>query len=218
MASDADGRDWVTEAQRNWQLIRKICRQRPPMGAVAGGFLSAADPVSVTPGDPPTLVIRTKFAAHLEKFRDPEMRGAVEFALEQALGARIRTHFIGANEAQRGTAAVRQPANGAGAPPSATVAQAAAPGSQVYERSGPTNGPYARQTRSGGAETRGAHAPASQTGVAASDGHSAAPAKSTADIERAAREDPVVQEFARMLKAEVVDVRPLDSHKDGDEG
>ena len=34
--------------------------------------------------------------------------------------------------------------------------------------------------------------------------------------EQAAREDPVVQEFARMLHAEVGEVRALDPH-DGDE-
>ncbi|HEY7851180.1 MAG TPA: DNA polymerase III subunit gamma/tau, partial [Ktedonobacterales bacterium] len=51
-----DGRNWVVEAQSKWQLIRKICRQRPPMGTVASGLLSAVEPVSVVAGNPPTLV------------------------------------------------------------------------------------------------------------------------------------------------------------------
>ncbi|HZC04405.1 MAG TPA: DNA polymerase III subunit gamma/tau [Ktedonobacterales bacterium] len=215
-AGEDDGRDWVAEAQRNWQLIRKICRQKPPMGAVAGGFLSAADPVSVTPGDPPTLVIRTKFAAHLEKFRDAEMRSAVEYALEQALGVRFRTHFIGANEPQRGHAPAKKAANGASAPPNATVAQAAAPGPQIYERSATNGAQYTNDSRPVPApEARAAKPLGPREESMPSYGRAevreqpAPPAKPTADIERAAREDPVVQEFARMLKAEVVDVRPI---------
>jgi DNA polymerase III subunit gamma/tau len=199
-AEDAgDGRNWVEEAQRNWQLVRKICRQKPPMGAVAGGFLSAADPVAVMPGDPPTLVIRTKFDVHLNKLREPQMREAVEWALEQALGASLHARFISANEAQPGAAATRK----ASADASATVAQAAAPQrAQAYERG-------ASEQR------RTAEAPAS-AGKAAPNGRGeiheqpARLKKTRAQLEQAAREDPVVQEFARILKAEVTEVRPLD--------
>jgi DNA polymerase-3 subunit gamma/tau len=200
---DGDGRNWVDEAQRNWPLIRKICRQKPPMGAVAGGFLSAADPVAVTPGDPPTLVIRTKFDVHLNKLREPQMREAVEWALEQALGAPIRARFISANEAQPGAASTRKAS--AGAEAGATVAQAAAPQrAHVYERDADD-------------QRRSAQAPApASSGKAGSNGRSeireqpARPKKTRAQLEQAAREDPVVQEFARILKAEVTEVRPLD--------
>lgn len=198
---DGDGRNWVEEAQRGWALIRKICRQKPPMGAVAGGFLSAADPVAVTPGDPPTLVIRTKFDVHLSKLREPQMREAVEWALEQALGAPLRARFVSASEAQPGAAATRK----ASADASATVAQAAGPQrAQAYERG-------ASEHR------RAAETPApAAAGKAASNGRGeiheqpARPKKTRAQLEQAAREDPVVQEFARILKAEVTEVRPLD--------
>lgn len=200
---DGDGRDWVDEAQRNWPLIRKICRQKPPMGAVAGGFLSAADPVAVTPGDPPTLVIRTKFDVHLNKLREPQMREAVEWALEQALGAPIRARFISANEAQPGAVSTRKASAGADA--SATVAQSAAPQrAHVYERDASD-------------QRRAAQAPTpAPSGKVGSNGRSeiheqpARPKKTRAQLEQAAREDPVVQEFARILKAEVTEVRPLD--------
>jgi DNA polymerase-3 subunit gamma/tau len=196
-----DGRNWVEEAQRNWPLVRKICRQKPPMGAVAGGFLSAADPVAVMPGDPPTLVIRTKFDVHLNKLREPQMREAVEWALEQALGASLHARFISANEAQPGAATTRK----VSADASATVAQAAAPQrAQAYERGASDQRRAAEAT-----------APAS-AGKAAPNGRGeiheqpARPKKTRAQLEQAAREDPVVQEFARILKAEVTEVRPLD--------
>ncbi len=37
------------------------------------------------------------------------------------------------------------------------------------------------------------------------------PRRSTESLEKAAREDPVVKEFTRLLKAEVVEVRALDA-------
>jgi DNA polymerase III subunit gamma/tau len=220
----ADGRDWVAEAQRNWSLIRKICRQKPPMGPVAGGLLSAADPVSVTPGDPPVLVIRTKFEIHLNKFREPEMRGAVEWALEQALGAPLRTHFISGSEPQRG---------GVGARNGAPVAQASATQRpHVYERGVESASGANGANGATGVGNSGQHATTPQPSQSSQ--ASRPPAKPNAgrteirerpaqpvaptptQLEQAAREDPVVQEFARMLHAEVGEVRALDTH-DGDE-
>jgi DNA polymerase-3 subunit gamma/tau len=200
---EGDGHNWVDEAQRNWPLIRKICRQKPPMGAVAGGFLSAADPVAVTPGDPPTLVIRTKFDIHLNKLREPQMREAVEWALEQALGAPIRARFISANEAQPGAASTRKASASADA--SATVAQAVAPQrAHVYERDA------SEQRRTTQAPTPAPSGKARSNGRSEIHEQPARPKKTRAQLEQAAREDPVVQEFARILKAEVTEVRPLD--------
>jgi hypothetical protein len=231
-AAGADGRDWVAEAQRNWPLIRKICRQKPPMGAMVSGFLSAADPIRYEQGTPVTLVITTKFDTHLTKLRDQEKREVVEWALEQALGVPFRAHFVLASEPQRGVTPTRQQGDGGrpSAPPSASVAQAATtPRSQVYERG--ANGAYGSDTRAEAnaaphSAQRNGHRAASPQAPQASNtppaGHAelrerpAPAAPPSAQLEQAAREDPVVQEFARMLKAEVADVRALDA-PDADE-
>ncbi len=91
---DDDGRDWVAEAQQSWPLIRKLCRQKPPMGAVVGGLLSAVDPIRCEQGQPLTLVLRAKFDVHVTKLRDQGMRQVVEWALEQALGQQFRVHVV----------------------------------------------------------------------------------------------------------------------------
>ena len=237
--TSADGRDWVADAQQNWPLIRKICRQKPPMGAVVGGLLSAAEPVRFEVGEPVTLVIRTKFDVHLNKLRDPEMREVVEWALEQALGTPFRVHFVPPSEQLRGSVAVRQkavPGAGSASVGNAAVAQAASTAQpQVYERgaaSRATPASAAPATAGGArrdAETNG-HRPApaqpAQTPRGTVAGRveirerpAAPPAPQSpqsAKLEQAAREDPVVQEFARMLKAEVADVRPLDPQEADD--
>lgn len=206
-SADEDERDWVEESVRNWALIRKVCRQKPPMGAVASGFLSAADPIRYNSGSPGTLVIRTKFEAHLSKFRDPDMRAAVEWALEQILGRPMLAQFVFGSEPQRGMAPVRRESNVPPAGGSVAAAQSAAPRPQVYERSVPaSNGhqpsqssaPKPRPTAPQGGQNEIRERPPTQ------------PAPAAKDLERAAREDPVVQEFARMLKAEVAEVRALD--------
>ncbi|HEU5344094.1 MAG TPA: DNA polymerase III subunit gamma/tau [Ktedonobacterales bacterium] len=208
-ADAGDGRDWVGDAQRNWPLIRKVCRQKPPMGPIANGFLSAADPVGVTLGDPPTLIIRAKFDVHLMKLREPAMREAVEWALEQALGAPLRVRFISANEAAPGAAPVRKASGSAGA--DAAASQAAAPARpQVYER-------VASDDRRDAAPTAPANG-ATPHGKGVVRERPARVTKSRAQLEQAAREDPVVQEFARILKAEVTEVRPLEPQDADDAG
>ncbi|HEX8981845.1 MAG TPA: DNA polymerase III subunit gamma/tau [Ktedonobacterales bacterium] len=208
-ASDDDGRDWVDEAQRNWPLIRKICRQRPPMGAVAGGLLSAAEPVRYEPGSadlPGLLVIRTKFEVHLSKFRDPEMRSAVEWALEQALGVPMRAHFVSMNEPQRTPTPIRRTANTENGSHGGTVVQAASPQApQMYERGASAVSPAASPMR----QPQPSEPPASGRGEA-HERPTARKSTSRAELEQTAREDPVVQELARMLKTEVADVRALD--------
>src|SRR5487761_2100453 len=79
VSASGDEPDWVAEAQRNWALIRKICRQKPPMGAVVAGLLSAVELARADPGTPVTLHIRTKFEVHLNKLREPGMREVVEW-------------------------------------------------------------------------------------------------------------------------------------------
>jgi DNA polymerase III gamma/tau subunit len=215
-----DGRNWVAEAQSKWQLIRKICRQKPPMGTVASGLLSAVEPVSVVAGNPPTLVIRTKFDIHLTKFRDTDMREAVEWALEQALGQPFRAHFISANEPQRGAGA-RQSRDGVDAAPRAMSAQASAPQRpQAYERgangAGNSHGAASNGLRDAPPRATSQPPVASASPVTGHASQPAEPAAPPAHLEQAARQDPVVQEFARMLNAEVAEVRALDTH-DGDE-
>lgn len=222
----ADGRDWVAEARQAWPLIRKLCRQKPPMGAVVGGLLSAAEPVRAEAGEPVTLTIRTKFDVHLSKLRDPGMREVVEWALEQALSATFRVHFVPPNEPVRGAAPARQhPASGA------SVAQSAAT-SHVYERhTAPrTTSTPASASNSGaapGSMTNG-HRPAPAQATPASRGgktphagrseirEQPAPAPQASQLEQVAREDPVVQEFTRMLNAEVAEVRALEPDEPDD--
>jgi hypothetical protein len=185
------------------------------MGAVVGGLLSAADPIRFEPGSPVTLVIAAKFDVHLNKLRDQGMREVVEWALEQALGVPFRAHFVPVGEPQRGGATRRQPGH---TEPSASVAQAAAtPHPQVYERA-PQSAPQSASANG----RQPAQRPAPQPGPARKEpptGRSEIrerPAQSSAptpQIEQAARQDPVVQEFAKMLKAEVADVRALDAHE-----
>jgi len=224
-----DGRDWVAEAHQAWPLIRKLCRQKPPMGAVVGGLLSAVEPIRFEAGDPVTLVMRVKFDVHLSKLRDPGMREVVEWALEQALGAACRVHFVPPNEPARGSASARQqPASGASA------AQSAAK-SQVYERGAsaqvaPPRGPLAATSSSGASQGSGSnghraastHAAAAASGVATPPTGRAelrerpAPTPRGAQLEQVAREDPVVQEFTRMLNAEVAEVRALEPDEPDD--
>ncbi len=202
------GRDWVAEAQRNWPLIRKVCRQKPPMGAVVSGLLSDAEPFGYEPGNPQTLIIRAKYDFHLNSLRDHEKRKVVEWALEQALGQPFRAHFVPANEPQRGAATVRRQAGAEASPaPGASLAQsAAAQRPQVYER-GAANGADAANNGHRATSSQASKPP--PAGRAELRERPAQPAPSSSQLEQAAREDPVVQEFARMLNAEVSDVRPL---------
>ncbi len=214
-ASDDDGRDWVSEAQRNWPLIRKVCRQRPPMGAVAGGLLSAAEPVRYEAGSaglPGLLVIRTKFEVHLSKFRDPEMRSAVEWALEQALGVPMRAHFVSMNEPQQRTPTpIRRTTNTENGSQGGAVSQAASPQPpHMYERGASAASPAASSARQPQRSE-----PATPGRSEAREHPTARKASSRAELEQTAREDPVVQELARMLKTEVADVRALDQEDAG---
>jgi hypothetical protein len=220
----ADGRDWVAEAQQAWPLIRKLCRQKPPMGAVVGGLLSAAEPVRVDVGEPVTLVIRTKFDVHLNKLRDPGMREVVEWALEQALGGPFRVHFVPPNEPVRGSAPARQQSTSG-----ASAAQSAAT-PHVYER-GPATRPATTSASSATPATNGHRAAPAQES-AAQRGARPSPAgrgevrerpapaprstPSASQLEQVAREDPVVQEFTRMLNAEVAEVRALEPEEPDD--
>ena len=228
-SASADGRDWVAEALQSWPLVRKLCRQKPPMGAVVGGLLSAAEPIRFEAGEPVTLVIRTKFDVHLNKLRDPGMREVVEWALEQALGTRFRVHFVPPSEQLRGSVAAR-PKAASGPAGSASVAQAATTAQpQVYERgatpratpgpaTGASNGATRRDTDANGYRPASAQTappprgtPPGRAEVRERPAASSAPQSPEAvKLEQAAREDPVVQELARMLNAEVAEVRPLD--------
>lgn len=227
--TDDSGRDWVAEAQQSWPLIRKLCRQKPPMGAVVGGLLSAVDPIRCEPGATPTLILRAKFDVHVSKLRDQGMRQIIEWALEQALGASLRVQVVGAAEATRGATPTRKSSAPREASDSPARLDGGASAAQsdlaphVYERETPprAQAPAAAPVgaadwaTNGAAEVGDSHARGGQGAIR--ERPATKPRRSAEHVEKAAREDPVVKEFARMLKTEVAEVRALDTDDESDE-
>lgn len=220
MPAAGDGRDWVAEALDSWPLIRKLCRQKPPMGAMVSGLLSAVDPARCEPGSPPTLILRAKFDAHVTKLRDQNMRQIIEWALEQALGATLRVRVVSASEAVSGEVVrnrVQQEARNEPAPldGDASAAQSA-PAPHVYERRAATRAQAPADAPTGVAGvTDGERGNSGRSEVR--ERPAAKPRRSTEHLEKAAREDPVVKEFVRALKTEVAEVRSLDADEQPDE-
>ncbi len=123
-------RDWLTEAQDHWALIKKICRQRPESGAMVGALLNHAYPVLMEAGEPgnlPTLIIQAKYDFHARSLREPEKRAIIEWAIEQTLDAPLQVRIIqegspGGPGAPVGARAGKRPAG-----PTASAGQRAAP-------------------------------------------------------------------------------------------
>ncbi|HLY30031.1 MAG TPA: DNA polymerase III subunit gamma/tau, partial [Ktedonobacterales bacterium] len=91
------GRDWLAEAQQQWALIKKICKQRPEPGSVVSALLNDAYPVLMEPGEPgdlPTLIVQAKHDFHARSLREAEKREVIEWALEQTLDTPIQVRII----------------------------------------------------------------------------------------------------------------------------
>ncbi len=240
-AVQANGRDWLTEAQNQWTLIKKICKQRPGLGATVGALLNHAYPILMEPeqpGEPPIIILQAKYKFHAEGLRDPAKREIIEWAMEQALEAPVRVRVV-----QEGMALGPGVSVGRGAtPPSTPPAPPAPPAPPINSASyaapraptppapdrrvsgGPAQQRVVREGRDGytpsANEVNGASAPNGQMAPGAQNGRANASgtaqgaepsASSQRALEEQARADPVVQELARLLGAEVAEVRSLDA-------
>ncbi len=204
-----DGHDWVEEARRQWALIRKVCKQRSGVGSTVYGLLNDAEPLRLEPGSPPTLILAARHDFHLRSLREDPKREVVEWALGQTLGTPFHARFVLAGEAQPGMSAV--PARRAPAP-SRTVEPA--PSSPVREDSGAYRGAPPSPPPDPRAAVNGNPSRPAEPEPAPSSAPPASSAASLADLDQAAREDPVVQEFVRH-GLEVAEVRPLDQGNEG---
>ncbi|HUY76794.1 MAG TPA: DNA polymerase III subunit gamma/tau [Ktedonobacterales bacterium] len=240
-ATPAPGRDWLTEAQNHWTLVKKICKQRPGQGATVGALLSHAYPILMEPeqsGEPPTIILQAKYKFHADGLRDPAKREIIEWALEQALETPVRVRVV-----QEGAAMGPGVTIGRGATPPASSASSAPINSAAYaaprattppaqdhlesaERSGqrivregrdgyaPTSNGQNGYSAQNGHDGHGAHNGHGRNGAAGQGAQATPAAPSQRALEEQARADPVVQELARLLGAEVAEVRSLDAPDD----
>jgi DNA polymerase-3 subunit gamma/tau len=214
--------EWLTRAQSQWVLIRKVCKQR---NAKLFGFLNNARPVQLEPGDPPVLIIEADYELHLKTLREPTNCVVIEWALEQVLNAPLRARLVLAGGGAAG------PAGSSGrhaAPPSTSTAQATPllrPAPRV-EATGAPNRASSGSGDPGGPSNPGAgngangfHAAGASQGqwAAASggEGTSTTPGPGLAELEAAARADPIVREILRSYPATLAEVRPIDPEEAG---
>lgn len=166
-----------------WDLIRKICKQK---SATTAALLSDAFPVDVEAGTPIVVVIAAKYPFHMDKLAQPLHRPHVEFALHQVLDVPCQVRFILEKDAGNG------PANG-------TTAGTANPSTAVpisnasMSISAPSAPPVARP------------GPAPVTPPTQTD---AANADKQALIEAALR-DPVISKLMQDHDMRIVDAGPL---------
>jgi hypothetical protein len=198
-----DGGDWLRRALEQWELIKKVCRQRK---RTVAALLHSARPIIVAPGNPLEVVLQADYQFHLDKLREPASRADVEWALEQVLERPCHVRFVlsGSPEsnAAGGTGGAVTPLGGNGGTPGA----------------GPS-GSVKASSLGANAVRDGAQAYATQRPRAIASGRAAVPtpvpsAPEPAADARALRElalaDPIVQEIMRTFPAELVDVQPLE--------
>jgi DNA polymerase-3 subunit gamma/tau len=197
-----DGGDWLRRALEQWELIKKVCRQRR---RTVAALLHSARPIIVAPGSPLEVVLQADYQFHLDKLREPASRADVEWALEQVLERPCHVRFVlsGSPESNTagGTGGAVTPLGGNGGTPGG------GPGGSVKASSLGAN-----------AVRDGAQAYATQRPrtIATSRVVAPAPVPSAPEPsvdERALRDlalaDPIVQEIMRTFPAELVDVQPL---------
>ncbi|MBA3824095.1 MAG: hypothetical protein H0X24_09385 [Ktedonobacterales bacterium] len=110
----------LQHAVEQWDLIRKICKQK---SATTAALLSDAFPVAVEAGTPIVIVIAAKYPFHMDKLAQPLHRPHVEFALQQVLDVPCQVRFILEKDAGPGsTNGTQTTATGTNtsAPPSAS--------------------------------------------------------------------------------------------------
>jgi hypothetical protein len=78
---DLEG-DWLAKVQGQWELIKKVCKQRK---RTVAALLQAARPIMASPGETLEVVLQAEYKFHYEKLREPDSRGDVEWAMQQVL-------------------------------------------------------------------------------------------------------------------------------------
>jgi DNA polymerase-3 subunit gamma/tau len=220
----------VDEARRQWQLIRKICKQKTGVGSTVFGLLNDAEPQRIEPGSPPVLIIVARHEFHFKSLREDSKREVVEWALAQALNVQIRVRFILGAEPQPRMAATPErrapaPSRVVDAPSTASSATPmrengasyrsepprgaapSAPGSNANDYAARSLGPsIERRAPDSAAPAR--PAPSDLAGAPTS-------TPALGNLEQAVRSDPVVMEFMRH-GLDLAEVRPLASLDDAD--
>ncbi len=115
----SNGINWLAQAQREWSVIQKVCKQRSQKIAA---LLHHAKPVGMQQGDPPVIVVQVLHEFHFRNLKAPEHKQMVEWAMEQVLGTPVRLSLtMGDPEGDGGQAggqrttgsAVQRPPSGA---------------------------------------------------------------------------------------------------------
>jgi DNA polymerase-3 subunit gamma/tau len=233
-ASGEDG-DWLVRVQSQWELIKKVCKQRK---RTVAALLQAAHPIMASSGDTLEVVLQAEYQFHLEKLREAASRADVEWAMQQVLERPCHVRLVlagsggsdGAPRGGRGPAG-RPPTpggNGNGHAPH----QAGPPtNGQAHTSSGSVGQPY------GVASVAAEAVAASQSAITSARQIVAPleslPAADTLEVDSApriarpdvlpptqlraagdaledeARADPVIREIMRTYPAELVEVRPI---------
>jgi DNA polymerase-3 subunit gamma/tau len=224
--------DWLRRAQEQWELVKKVCKQKK---RTIAAFLNNARPIEATAGNPVEIVLEADFDFHLKSLREPENRAGVEWALEQVLGqpCHVRLVLAGSGGAAGGAASRGSSGGGRaaeaespGTASSAHTSRPGAPGRGATPRAdGPTNQQPSRDVAGNGHQAHGIHETAAGAAEAAwetvvsganpAGGATAAGARETTPpslsaLEAEARADPVVQAIVRTFPAELKEVSPLD--------
>src|SRR5262249_11320102 len=98
-------------AQEKWELIKQVCKQK---SFSAAALLNHAHPVLLEPGEMPVLVVQAEFPFHQQKLREPNQRGAVEWAIEQVLELPMRIKVVLTGNSDTGGAEGARPGDGPG--------------------------------------------------------------------------------------------------------
>ncbi|HEV2235524.1 MAG TPA: DNA polymerase III subunit gamma/tau [Ktedonobacterales bacterium] len=208
-----DGGDWLRRVLEQWELIKKVCRQRR---RTVAALLHSARPIIVAPGNPLEVVLQADYQFHLDKLREPASRADVEWAMEQVLERPCHVRFVLSGSPESDAAGGGQPGGGAvtplngngGAARGGSVRASSLGASNTVRDSAQTYAPE-RPERPRPITPRTAATPPPAAAASAP----ASPPAPPSDEQRALREmalaDPIVQEIMRTFPAELVEVRPL---------
>ncbi|WIG57777.1 MAG: DNA polymerase III subunits gamma and tau [Ktedonobacterales bacterium] len=226
-----DLHETLFRAQSEWALVKQVCKQKS-MSVAA--LLNSARPVLVEPGERPVLVLQADHKFHLEKLREPKSKAAIEWALEQVVGAPVLIRIVPASGNSGGPSSGGNPGNAPGGPASN---RGSLPGGGMDSSRGSSSGARARPPTPLNA------APASPFAATNNvNGRSAQPMPPTQvrdagesyvpnnvtplrppirpdvrpshSLEDEVRADPVIQALIRTHGIELADVRPLNADKD----
>jgi DNA polymerase-3 subunit gamma/tau len=196
---DGDDGDWLVRVQGQWELIKKVCKQRR---RTVAALLQAARPIMASSGETLEIVLQAEYKFHLEKLREPDSRADVEWSMQQVLErpCHVRLVLAGSGGSDGTPRGGRGPA---GRPP--------APGGNGQTPQSGSNGsmPHRAGPLASG-QTHGPSASAPQRGMAA---RAAEPAAVSVSAARGAlRIAPTPEQLATADVADVLD--PADALPD----